>query len=362
MPTHPWLDRTRRDVHSLDMRQFIDFRQATLPNGLRIIDAHNSSGLSLALLPDRGLDIWAARYNGLPLTWISPGSPHPPDEGQSWLRQFNGGLLTTCGLAHVGPPEADAETGEARDIHGRYTRLRAGDLAVTERASGERYALELRGTVWQSGLFGEQLRLDRAYRLALGEPALSWTDRVTNCGDTPAPLMVLYHINLGYPLVRAGAVLHTPHEAVYPRDAAARAGFARWAEYDAATPGYAEQVFFHHVRGADGTSIVALLHADFGLQIAWDTRAMPYLTQWKNTRQGIYVSGIEPGNCIPEGRNAARDSGRLAWLQPGETVEFACTVTVLDGAAAVAVCRARIDSLQQGGEPVSGCDLSDYAT
>ncbi len=105
---------TREEVerHSLDMRQFIDFRQATLPNGMRIIEAYNASGLTFTILPDRGMDIWTAHYNGVPLTWISQGSPHPADFGQSWLRQFNGGLLTTCGLTHVGPPEKDDISGE----------------------------------------------------------------------------------------------------------------------------------------------------------------------------------------------------------------------------------------------------------
>ena len=76
----PPFDMTRATLeqHSIDLRQFIDFRHATLSNGMRVIDAHNSSGLTLILLPDRGLDIWAASYNGRPLTWISQARPiHP---------------------------------------------------------------------------------------------------------------------------------------------------------------------------------------------------------------------------------------------------------------------------------------------
>jgi hypothetical protein len=60
---------------------------------MRIVEAYNSSGLTFTILPDRGLDIWQASYNGRPLTWIAlaPGSPYQPDMGQEWLRQFNGG-------------------------------------------------------------------------------------------------------------------------------------------------------------------------------------------------------------------------------------------------------------------------------
>ncbi|MBL8164898.1 MAG: hypothetical protein JNJ61_23130, partial [Anaerolineae bacterium] len=31
--------------HTLDLRQFIEYRESTLPNGMRIIDARSASGL-----------------------------------------------------------------------------------------------------------------------------------------------------------------------------------------------------------------------------------------------------------------------------------------------------------------------------
>ncbi len=114
----------------VDMRQFIDWRQVQLANGLRAIEGYNSSGLTLTLLPDRGLDIWLAAHNGRPLTWISLGSPHTADFGAGWLRLFNGGLLVTCGLRHAGPPESDERSGQFRDLHGEYSLLSAYNVAV----------------------------------------------------------------------------------------------------------------------------------------------------------------------------------------------------------------------------------------
>lgn len=358
-----WLAREALEKHSVNIRQFIDFRQSTLPNGMRHIEAHNSSGLTFSVLPDRGLDIWEATFNGLPLTWLSQGSPHLPDYGVKWLRLFNGGLLTTCGLTHAGPPETDPDTGEQRDLHGLYTRLPATDVAVSGAWDGDRYVLELTGKVAEAQLFSEQLELTRTYRLVLGDPTIAITDHVVNKGDLPAPLMVLYHINLGYPLVRAGTRFHSPFAAVYPRDDWARPGFDRWPDYDAASPRYNEQVFFHHLK-ADGTgkTVVALLQESFGLQIGWDTSTLPYLTQWKNTREGIYVSGIEPGNCIPEGRSGARAAGRLVTLEPGQDQHFRVAMSVLDGAEAVLRAHERVAALQQRGNPVAGCQLDDYAT
>jgi galactose mutarotase-like enzyme len=354
------LSRTAVEAHSIDLRQFIDFRPSTLANGLRAIDAYNAGGLTFTVLPDRGLDIWLAAYNGRPLTWISQGSPHAPDFGAPWLRQMNGGLLVTCGLRHVGPPEQDERSGEVRDIHGDYTRLRAGNISVSGGWQDDRYVLELRGVVAEAQLFGEQLRLTRTIRMTLGEPSLEIHDVVENLYDTPAPFMLLHHFNFGYPLVQEGVQFHVAAKGVRPRDAAARAAFGTWEHYAAATPLHQEEVHFHQVfAGAGRRSLAALAGDDFGLQIEWDTTHEPYLTQWKNFRRGIYVCGVEPGNCVPEGQNHARRRGRLVLLEPGAVQIFTNKLTVLPDATAVAAMRNRIAELRTGGVPTA-IDLSDY--
>ena len=202
--------------HSLDPRQFADFRESVLPTGMRIIDAYNASGLQFTLLPDRGLDIWTAHYKGIPLTWIAQGSPFPPDFGQTWLQQFNGGLLTTCGLTHVGAAGDRRRSREKfRDLHGRYSRLRAENIAKTWRTDSIRavHASSFPASCARAALFGVQLRLTRTYRLDLAGAHIELTMRVTNLGDIPAPLMLLYHINVGFPLVgeRYGTAYPPPY-------------------------------------------------------------------------------------------------------------------------------------------------------
>ncbi len=348
-----WLNSALIHQHSVEMRQFMDFRESTLPNGMRLIDVYNSSGLTFTLLPDRGMDIWSAHYNGMPLTWISPGSPHPPDYGRNWLSLFNGGLLTTCGLDHVGPPE------DGRDIHGNYTRLRADEISIDRGKT----VMRLTAVMHQSSLFGNQITLKRTYSLLIGEPRISIQDEVVNLSDQPTPFMLLYHCNFGYPLIRHGTELVVASD-VYPRDTAAQGGIDTWHLYDEAAANYAEQVFFHHPRVLieDNGEIAsaALIRDDIGIEIAWNTRHMPYLTQWKNTRQGIYVCGVEPGNCIPEGQNAARQSGRLVVLQRGEQQTFELMLTILDSAEARTRARDRVKQIQQNGLSITACNLQGY--
>jgi galactose mutarotase-like enzyme len=290
----------------------------------------------------------------MPLTWIAPGSPYPPDYGEKWLSLFNGGLLTTCGLGHAGQPEDD------RDLHGDYTRLRSGPVSTT--LDGQ--TLSLSAAVHESTLFGPQFRLTRTYSLTLGKAEIRVHDEVENIGDQPSPFMLMYHCNPGYPLVREGTELLVASD-IYAYNAESQADGNNWNRYAAPKAGFVEQVYLHHPRTSPGVNsafaLAALVNDDIGLQWAWDTRHMPYLTQWKNTRQGIYVCGIEPGNCIPEGQNGARDAGRLVMLQPGEQHTFELALTILDGPEAIQSCRDNIERLKTDGLPTEGCDLTGYS-
>ncbi len=356
------LNRSTLERHSVDMRQFIDWRQSVLPNGLRVIDGYNSSGLTLTLLPDRGLDIWLAAHNGRPLTWISQGSPHAADFGAGWLRLFNGGVLVTCGLRHVGPPESDQRSGQFRDLHGDFSLLRAYNVTVHGGWQAERYVAEVTGEVAEASLFGEQLHLTRTVRFGLGEPAVEIIDVVENRYDAPTPFMLLHHFNFGYPLVQEGVRLHVAHAAVVPRDMQAASALHNWPNYHAATPRHLEEVFFHRVLLDESKQAAAVLTSEtFGLMLEWDAAHEPYFTQWKNFRQGTYVCGVEPGNCLPEGQNRAQRHGRLIHLAPGERHRFWNRLTALDGTEAVQRALERVALLQRHGQP-SPITLEDYAT
>lgn len=355
------IDRATLEQHAVEPRQFIDWRQSLLSNGMRVIDGYNSSGLTLSLLPDRGLDVWLAAHNGRPLTWISQGAPHAADHGGGWLRLFNGGVLVTCGLRHAGPPEMDERSGQFRDLHGDASLLRAYNVAVRGAWQGETYVAEVTGELAEAALFGEQLHLTRTVRLTLGEPAVEIMDVVENRYDMPAPFMLLYHFNFGYPLVQEGAELHVAHSAVIPRDMQAASALHDWPNYHHATPRHMEEVFFHQVLAdAEKRAFAVLATAEFGISLEWDTTHAPYLTQWKNYRSGTYVCGVEPGNCVPEGQNRAQRYGRLVQLGPGERHTFYNRLTVLDGRADVAAARARVKAITQHGHPVN-IGLDDYA-
>ena len=75
--------------------------------GMRAIRLDNELGLSATLLADRCLDIPYFSYKGINIGLVlKPGLSEPrffEEKGaRGFLKQFNGGLLTTCGLRNAG--------------------------------------------------------------------------------------------------------------------------------------------------------------------------------------------------------------------------------------------------------------------
>src|SRR3954471_5634587 len=95
--------------------------------GTRIAWINTGTGLRFKVVIDRAMDIADAFFNQYSLAWLSHKgvtSPQPfSNTGADWLKTFSGGLLMTCGLSHVGGPEAD-EYGQ-RGLHGEISNLPA---------------------------------------------------------------------------------------------------------------------------------------------------------------------------------------------------------------------------------------------
>lgn len=321
-----------------DVAQLAGVRPITLSggrsHGVRALEVYTGSGLAFRVLADRALDISACSYQGMALHWTSPaGDAHPAyyePEGEGWLRSFPGGLVSTCGLDQFGAPSRDA--GGDFGLHGRISNLPAEQVGWRGAWSGDNYEIEVRGQVRQACLFGENLMLERRVRTRLGARWLRLEDTVTNEGFEPQSHMILYHCNLGFPLLDEASRLRLSASATTPRDREAEAGLEAWMRFQAPTLGYREQVFHHRPRAdRDGTVTVRLESptAGLALNLRYDLASLPHLYQWKMMGQGAYALGLEPANCAGiGGRAAARAQDDLPVLEPGEQRSYALTFGV----------------------------------
>jgi len=335
------MDATQLKPYIGSMQQLAGIRSSVLDDGkgrgLRVADIDNGSGLSFTALLDRGMDIGKASFKGIPLAYMTPvGYSHPSHfegDGLRWLRNFTGGFMTGCGLRNVGIPDDGIEDdGDGpMGLHGRLSNTPAENIAITQEWIDGQYQMHLSGTVRETCFFRDNLELKRTISTAMGDNSITFTDRVTNRGMRPSPLMLLYHINIGFPLLSESAVLSANVKKTTPRNEDAAKEIEDWAKCKKPTAGIAERCFFHDVDAdADGMARMTINNpdTDLALEIAYRKAELPYFTQWKMMGEQEYVMGLEPANCHPDGQTQERENSTLRIIEPDETIEHKVVISI----------------------------------
>ncbi|MDR3261836.1 MAG: aldose 1-epimerase family protein [Tannerella sp.] len=331
---------TKREIlrHVGDAGQLFGIKQYTLTggraNGVRALDVKNGTGLDFTVLPDRCLDIAGLSFKGTNCGYASNTGIVAPEyyekEADGFLRNFFSGFLTTCGLRNVGPPCRDRD--EWFSQHGRIANIAAEEVCTSTEWIDNVPVMTIRGKMREACFFGEYLLLSRKISCRYGENRIVIRNTVENAGFRKEALMLLFHFNIGYPLLDENAYLVIPAGETAPRDPEAETATCRSCQKP--TPAYREQVFYHRLNAdEEGHTGVAFINRELGMAVAlrFNTNQFFNFTQWKQMGEGAYVMGLEPCNCYVGGRTDPRNAGLLDCLEPGETRNFDITVDLLQG-------------------------------
>ena len=307
--------------HVGDLSQLVSVRTVRLTDGnedgVRAVDVRVTGGLSALVLLDRGMDLGPAWVAGQQVSWQSTTGIVGPahfDE-TSWLRSFHGGLLVTCGLQNVGPPNEDQ--GVSHGVHGRVSHIPAREVSARVIELDGRLVAEVSGTVRETDVYGADLVLHRRLRFPMGEPHVEIADEVENRGHAPADVMLLYHVNVGYPVVATGARLLAPDAEVVARDAPAAALLAEHAAFPPPQDGFEQLVYEHRLREPDvDRASIGIVNPSWeptggiGLVVDYDPRQLPHLWQWRMLAPGMYLTGLEPATCGILGQRSSASAAR----------------------------------------------------
>lgn len=305
--------------------------------GIRMADIDNGSGLRFTVLLDRGMDIGDASFNGIPVVYQTPvGLVHPAhfeSDGFRWLRSFGGGLMTGCGLRTIGNPETEEEMAVdgPLGLHGRLSNTPAEDVSVSKGWNEGRYELSVSGTIREVSFYGENLQLRRTISTAMGDNSITVSDEVTNLGVRSSPLMMLYHINAGFPLLSPETVLEGRVKNTTPRNEESAARVDEWSRCQSPTAGYPETCFFHDVKTDDDAMARMTLRnplSGLSMEVAYRKAELPFFTQWKMMAEQEYAIGLEPANGHPDGQSVEKENGTLKMIEPGETVSFRVVISL----------------------------------
>ena len=311
--------------------------------GVRIAWINTGTGLRYKLVLDRGMDILDAFYNENSLAWISHAgltTPQPfSNLGIDWLRTFGGGLLTTCGLSNAGPPNTDE--GGSRGLHGNYSNTPAELISIKQPDifTGD-LSFKIVAKVRETTTFGPSLEMHRSISGTIGSPEIRIKDTVTNRGNAPAPHMILYHINCGWPLIDEGTRIIWQGEKKPKATDANNTAFNREHEFTRCAPpmdehaGFGEDVAFIDPKADTNNQVVcgyANDQLELALKITFSKTQMPWLINWQHWGKNEYVTALEPASHPPIGQAAARENGTLILLEPGESRTYDLLLEVLTG-------------------------------
>ncbi|WP_314856890.1 aldose 1-epimerase family protein [Stomatobaculum longum] len=301
-------------------------------DGMRLYQIHNGKGLDLIVSPDRNGDITRLRYKGMNMSYLSPSGYVAPayydSVGTNWLSSFTAGFLTTCGLNNVGTPNTDQ--GEVLPLHGSIANLPAdySYWAIEESENGT--CLVVHSETKDETLFGRKLRLTREIKVSTDQNEFCIRDTIVNTGDKIEPYEILYHMNMGYPLLDEDSVIEILSAEVLPRNEHAASELAKWMHMQRPTAGYEECCYYHKFADKEGRAKIYQPKLGISLEICFDAEKLDGFVEWKMMGIRDYVLGLECGNCYPDGRDVMRKERMLKFLGPGESQEYEVRIRLKD--------------------------------
>jgi hypothetical protein len=272
------------------------------------IEIDNEAGLSVRVLPARGLDIGEVSFNGEVISWAPPGGvpEAPAAEGPGrWLSSF-GGLVATCGLGNVGLPS------EGYGQHGSFTLTEATDVSV-DRDDG---FATITGTIADGDLVSRRSVTVTADTLAI-------TDVVTNTASSERQAPILYHVNFGAPFLSPDLVIGGDVETSIPRDPGDPVDWRRPARNRVL-----DDFVVEHRLASGAPRHLTLTDAVRGPRVTVGWTGLERVHQWIDLTPGKYVTAIEPANCSVQGREFDRAVGRAPFLRAGESRATGVAITI----------------------------------
>ena len=244
--------------------------------GLNVIDCHNGK-LHFLINESKALDIMQVYYRGENVSFISKNGFKARE--LHFLRRFEGGMLYTCGLDCVGDVEG-------HDLHGS---LHNTPAILTHMECTEE-GIFIEGYMRDSALFGKNLVLKRRISSVAGSDRIDVEDTLINEGTKDESYALLYHVNLGYPLLDEGGELVVNVEQVRPRNEWAKEHIIHWKQMQAPKDDFEEACYFLDMR--DGNISYQGKEMKFTMQYTKGT--LPKFIVWKSMSNGDYALGLEP--------------------------------------------------------------------
>lgn len=293
-----------------NFQQVASVRRYTLSEGkekdLEVLDCDNGK-IRFLLNVSKACDMMQLYHEGQNVSFLSKNGFNKRET--PFLNRFEGGMIYTCGLDSLGRREG-------HDLHGTLHNIPA---KITSAACDED-GIAVEAIIHDTALFGKNLVMKRRIFSAIGSNSVSVEDTLVNAGYTDQEYCLLYHINIGYPMLDEGARIVADVKKCETRTAWAKQNEETRYEISAPVPGQDEMCYYLTLNQPE----ISLVNEKIGkkLTVSYSDDTLPYFLEWKSMASGDYALGFEP--CTTElGAGLT-----FRTIKPDEKAAFAVHITV----------------------------------
>lgn len=293
-----------------NFQQMASLRRYTLTEGrgkgLDVLDCDNGK-IRFLLNVSKACDIMQLYYEGQNMSFLSKNAFTARET--DFLSRFEGGMLYTCGLDSVGGREGFELHGTLHNIPAEIIRAECNENGIIVEA-----------IIRDTALFGKKLVIKRKIFTAIGGDSVTLEDTLVNEGYKTEEYCLLYHINVGYPMLNYGAKLIADVESYTPRTAWAKKNEATMCEMSAPVPNQEETCYFLNLKKSE----ITLVNEKIGKEItvAYSGNTLPHFVEWKSMASGDYALGLEP--CTTE----LDDRFTYKTIRVNENIKFLVNISI----------------------------------
>ena len=275
-------------------------------DGLEVLDCDNGK-LRFLLNVTKACDIMQLYHEGQNVSFLSKNGFTKREI--PFLNRFEGGMVYTCGLDNAGRREGYEMHGSFHNTPAEILRAECGEEGITVEA-----------LIRSSALFGQNLVMRRRITTPIGGDRLLIEDTLCNEGYGEAEYCLLYHINVGYPLLEEGAHIETDATEYYARAPFAIEQAATRYEISGPIPNQPECCYYLTL----GEPRISLVNERLGkaFRLAYSKETLPCFLEWKSMASGDYALGLEPCTTRLDSNFTYKT------LAPGSHVSFRLELTV----------------------------------
>lgn len=262
--------------------------------GIKVVEVYNGV-LRFLLNESKALDIMQLFHKGTNISYLSKNAFTKRET--TFLKRFEGGMLYTCGIDVIGGQAGYEDHGSFHNIPAQITKCECTEDKIT-----------IEAIIRDTELFGKNLVMKRRYETEIGSDTVTLFDTLINERYHDEGYSILYHVNVGYPMLDDGVKIQAETNKITPRNAWAEKHIDKAFDIEAPEDGKEETCYLLDMKKPQ----ISVVNKKLGkkLTLSYSEKMLPHFVEWKSMASGDYALGLEPSTSLLDDKFAFSKIGK----------------------------------------------------